>query len=180
MSNGALAKRYARAILELAAEQRLVDKVGKELTELAAVFADSLELQGIFANPKTGAEGQKAVLKEIATRMGVSPVTRSSVLYLADQGRISALSDIARTYATLAEERGGTVRAEVTSAAPLPESYYVQLARALEQTTGKKVTIERKTDPSLIAGVVTRIGDQVFDGSVRTRLNDLKESLRSA
>ena len=70
--------------------------------------------------------------------------------------------------------------AGVTSAAPLTESYYLQLQRALEQATGKRVAIERKTDASLIAGVVTKVGDKVFDGSVRTRLAELKETLKSA
>jgi F-type H+-transporting ATPase subunit delta len=90
------------------------------------------------------------------------------------------LPQLARAFTELAEVAAGGVRAEVTSATPLPDAYYAQLQRALEQTTGKKVSIEKKTDPRLIAGVVTRLGDQVFDGSVRTRLSELKESLRGA
>ncbi len=180
MTTGALSKRYARAILELATEQKVIDKVGAELTQMAAIWSESDELRDLFANPKTDAASRKAVLAEIAQRAGLSQLAKNSVLYVCDNGRMSALPDIARMYGVLAEKQGGAVSAEVTSAAPLPEAYYAQLQRALEQTTGKKVTVERKVDASLIAGVVTRIGDRVLDGSVRTRLNDLKDSLRSA
>lgn len=180
MSTGALAKRYARAILELASEQHQIDRVGKELTEFAAMWQSNDELREVFANPDVGPAARKAVLRELTTRAGVSPIVRNSVLYLSDRGRLRALPDIARAFLALAERAAGTLHAEVTSAAPLAEGYYSQLQRALEQTTGKKVSIERKVDPSLIAGVVTRVGDQVFDGSIRRRLADLKETLKSA
>jgi F-type H+-transporting ATPase subunit delta len=180
MSTGSLARRYARALLELANEQRQVDRVKKELEELSAMWVSSTELRELFGNPQFGAQARKAALTEIITRAGVSPLVRNAVLYLADHGRILALADIARAFGELAEKAAGTVRAEVTSAAPLSESYYLQLQRALEQATGKRVAIERKTDASLIAGVVTKVGDQVFDGSVRTRLAELKETLKSA
>jgi F-type H+-transporting ATPase subunit delta len=180
MSTGALAKRYARAILDLANEQKLVDRVGKELAEVGELWTSSAELRTVFANPAMTLTQRRALLTDIAARTGLSPIAKNSLLYLNDRGRLTALPEVARAYASLAEQRSGAVRAEVTSAAPLPESYYAQLQRALEHTTGKKVTIERKTDPSLIAGVVTRIGDKVFDGSIRTRLADLKESLRPA
>lgn len=180
MSTGSLARRYARALLELANEQRQVDRVKKELEELSAMWASSGELRELFANPQFSAQARKATLTEIVTRAGVSPLVRNAVLYLSDRGRIQALPEIARGFAEQAELAAGTVRAEVTSAAPLTESYYLQLQRALEQATGKRVAIERKTDASLIAGVVTKVGDKVFDGSVRTRLAELKETLKSA
>jgi F-type H+-transporting ATPase subunit delta len=180
MTTGALAKRYARAILDLAVESNQVDRVAKELAEFAATLQGSSELQELYSNPDFSHSVRKSVLAELTTRAGVAPLVRNSILYLADSNRLRALPDIARSFAELAERRAGTVRAEVTSAAPLADAYYAQLQRALEQATGKKVTIEKRTDPSLIAGVVTRVGDQVFDGSIRTRLADLKESLKSA
>ncbi len=178
MTMGSVGKRYARAILELASEQKLVDRTGKELGELAAMWSQSNELQELFSNPTFTAEARKAVLVELTTRASVSPLVKNSVLYLSDCGRLAALPDVARVFDELAAEQAGTVRALVTSAAPLSEAYYGQLQRALEQTTGKKVSIDRETDPALIAGVVTRVGDQVFDGSLRTRLGEIKETLR--
>jgi F-type H+-transporting ATPase subunit delta len=175
-----LAKRYARAILELASEQKQVERVSKELSEFAAMWSSSSELRNLFANPKFGAEMKKQALVELTTRAGLSPLAKNSVLYIADRGRISSLPEIADALVEAAERATGTLRAEVTSAAPLPDNYYGQLQRALEQATGRKVTIEKKTDASLIAGVVTRVGDLVYDGSVRTRLSELKDSLKSA
>jgi F-type H+-transporting ATPase subunit delta len=178
MSTGALAKRYARAVLELATEQREVPRVQKELEELAAMWRESEELRSLFQNPSFSADTRKAALGEVLTRAGVSQLVRNTAQYLADNGRISALPVISRAFSDAAERAAGVVRAEVTSAAPLPELYYAQLQRALEQATGKRVTLEKKTDANLIAGVITRVGDQVFDGSVRTRLAELRESLR--
>ncbi|MET0342002.1 MAG: F0F1 ATP synthase subunit delta [Polyangiales bacterium] len=180
MSIGPIAKRYARAILELATEQGVQEQVGRELTELAEAWDASLELRSLFTNPEYSAQVRKSVLVELLDRAAVTQLTRNSVLYVSDRGRLLALPAIARVFNELAERAAGSVRAEVISAAPLPEAYVAQLQRALEQVTGHRVTIERKTDPSLIAGVVTRVGDHVFDGSIRTRLNGLKESLQNA
>lgn len=178
MTTGAVGKRYARAILELAIESKQVDRVGKELSELAAMWQESKELQELFSNPSFSGTVRKGALVELLARTGVSPLVKNSVLYLSDSGRLAALADVARSYTELAADKAGTVRAVVTSAAPLTEAYYGQLQRSLEAATGKKVSIEKKTDASLIAGVVTRVGDQVFDGSIRTRLSEMKESLK--
>jgi F-type H+-transporting ATPase subunit delta len=180
MTTSALAKRYARAILELAQEQSQVDRVAKELGEFAAMWQSSIELKSLYANPEFGADVRKSALSELLTRAAVSPLTRNSVLYLADKNRLTSIAEIAAAFSELSERAAGTLRAEVTSAAALPDTYYAPLQKALEAATGRKISIEKKTDASLIAGVVTRVGDQVFDGSLRTRLTELKDSLKSA
>jgi F-type H+-transporting ATPase subunit delta len=177
MSMEGLARRYARALLELASEQKQIERVGKDLAGLSAMWDASPELRELFGNPQFSVAARKGVLSELLARAGVSPIVRNTALYLADHNRVPALPHIARAFAALAERAEDAVRAEVTSAAPLSEAYYAQLQKALETATGMKVTIERKTDATLIAGVVTRVGDRVFDGSVRTRLAELKESL---
>lgn len=179
MSTGALAKRYARAILELATEQREVPRVQKELEEFAATWKESAELRALFGNPLIDLAARKGVVAELSNRAGVSTLVKNSLQYLTDRGRITHIVDIAAAFAEQAERAAGVVRAEVTSAAPLSDLYYAQLQRALEAATGKKVTLEKKTDAALIAGVVTRVGDQVFDGSVRTRLSELRDTLRN-
>jgi F-type H+-transporting ATPase subunit delta len=180
MSVGSLGKRYARAILELASEAGQLDVVGRELTEFAALYAGSSELQALFASPSVTPPIRKAVLADILKSAGVSELTRNSILYVADSGRLAALPSIARSFNELAEQTSGVVRAEVTSAAPLSDAYYAQLQKTLEQVTGHRVSLDKKTDPALIAGVVTRVGDKVFDGSIRSRLADLKHSLKGA
>ena len=93
---------------------------------------------------------------------------------------MSALPDIARRLGSLADEKAGVLRASVTSAGQLSESYYEKLKAELEGLTGRKIVLERKQDPSLIAGVVTRIGDNTIDGSVRGKLDQLERQLQSA
>lgn len=178
MSVGSLAKRYARAVMELATEAGQLDQVGRELAEFAKLWSESDELRALFANPDVKVSDRKAILSEVTKRAELSQITRNSILYIADQGRIAALPQIARSFAELAGVASGVVHAEVTSASPLSEAYYAQLQKTLERVTGHKVAIEKKTDPSLIAGVVTRVGDKVFDGSIRSRLADLKDTLR--
>lgn len=178
MSVASLAIRYARAIHELAKEENKVEEIGQQLSEFAALWSGSEELRSVFLSPDVAPEARKQVLAEITQRAGLSTTARNSVLYIADKGRIAALPLIARAYSDLAQSSSGIVRAEVTSAAPLSDAYYTQLQKTLESVTGNKVSIERKTDPSLIAGVVTRVGDKVYDGSIKSRLEDLKDSLR--
>ena len=180
MSTGAIAKRYARAIFELASEQKQVERVAKDLRDIAEMWKSSTELRELFANPGFSADARKKVLGDLATRAASNPTVKNTLLYLSDRGRLAALPDIADAYDGLAEMEAGGVRAEVISAAPLAEAYYTQLQKALEKTTGRKVSIEKKTDPSLIAGVVTRVGDQVFDGSLKNRLSGVRDALRSA
>jgi F-type H+-transporting ATPase subunit delta len=180
MSVASLARRYARAILELANEANAVEETGKQLTEFAATWTASDELRAVFLNPEVSPETRKLILSELTQRAGLSTLARNSILYIADKGRIAALPLIARSFSDLSEGSSGIVRAEVTSAAPLSDAYYTQLQKTLEQVTGHKVAIDKKTDPSLIAGVVTRVGDKVYDGSIKTRLQDLQNSLRGA
>lgn len=170
-------KRYARAVLDLATAENAAERVGKELNELATMWTNEAALRNVFENPQVTLEQRKNILREIVTRAGVSAVVRNFLLVLVDNLRVSDLPDIARVYQTLAAETGGTVKAEVITAVQLPEAYYAELERALQTVTGKKVQIERKLDPSLIAGVVTRVGDKVFDGSLKNRLGELKDEL---
>jgi F-type H+-transporting ATPase subunit delta len=117
------------------------------------------------------------VVAEMADRMGLVPAAKSTLRLLAKKRRLIAVPDIARQLARLVDEAENVVRAEVTSAGPLTDDYLGKLRAELEKATGKKVTIAHKQDKGLIGGVVTRVGDQVIDGSVRTRLAAFRESL---
>jgi F-type H+-transporting ATPase subunit delta len=99
------------------------------------------------------------------------------MLLLVDRRRTKTLPYVARMLRELADARKGVVRAEVTTAVALADAYYARLQAQLEKMTGKRVVVDRVIDPTLIAGVVTRIGDRIFDGSLRTRLQSLKDSL---
>jgi F-type H+-transporting ATPase subunit delta len=111
--------------------------------------------------------------------LGLLELSTNALRLLARRRRLSALPDIAKRLSTLADEKAGIVRAEVTSATALPESIFTQLQEKLEKATKKKVVLERKQDPSLIAGMITRIGDNTIDGSVAGRLHELERQLLS-
>ena len=177
MRGGPIARRYAKALLDLAEESNQLDQVSRHLEELVGAWDASPELRDVFENPGVGTEQRKKVIGAIADRMGLSPLVKNTLLLLSDRRRLRHLPEIADAYRQLAEEKAGLVRAEVVTATAMPESYFAELQRTLESVTGKKVVLVKREDPSLIAGVVTRVGDKVFDGSVQNRLNELREEL---
>jgi F-type H+-transporting ATPase subunit delta len=177
MSVSIVARRYAQALLELGAEQGNLDKLVEDLGTIAIAWETSHELRNALENPLVSHTAKKAVIAELSEQIGAAPTTRHALLLLVDRRRTKTLPYIARTLRELADARKGVVRAEVTTAAPLSDAYYARLQAQLEKMTGKRVVVDRVTDPSLIAGVVTRIGDRIFDGSLRTRLQTLRDSL---
>ena len=180
MSDSAVAERYARAIFELADESGQAAGLTQQLGNFAAAYSQSAELRAVLGNPLVDQAQRDAVLKDIASRLGLSPLATTAVRYIASRRRMSALPDIARRLGTLSDDKAGVLRATVTSAGQLSESYYEKLKAELESLTGRKIILERKQDPSLIAGVVTRIGDNTIDGSVRGKLDQLERQLQSA
>lgn len=179
MRAGTLPRRYARALLDLAIEQNQLEKIERELADLGTMWRESRELRHVFENPAYGADQRKRIVLSLAERTGLSPLVRNTLLLLSDRRRTRFLGDIIDAYQELAEERAGRVRAEVTTATSMPESYYAELQKQLEAVTGRKVVLVKKQDPTLIAGVVTRVGDKVFDGSLKNRLAELREQLLS-
>ncbi len=177
MSIPIVARRYAQALLELGIEQGNLDKMVDDMSSVAGAWETSHELRNALENPLVPHEAKKAVIGELADQIGATPTTRHALLLLVDRRRTKALPYVARTLRELADARKGVVRAEVTTAVPLGDAYYTRLQSQLEKMTGRKVVVDKRTDPSLVAGVVTRIGDRVLDGSLRTRLLSLRDAL---
>ena len=175
----ALGRRYGRALLELADEAKLREKIGKELESLQGAWDTSGELREVFVNPSVDAEVRKKIIVALSEKLGLHTFVVNTLKLLADRQRIEHLPEVIAAYLEIANAAEGRVVAEVITAKPMPASYYAKLEKVLEEATGSKVTIERSEDPSLIGGVVTRVGDLVFDGSLRTRLNELKETMLS-
>ena len=176
----AIGRRYAKALLELATQGKQEDMIGHELDALAASWETSADLRDVFQSPNIDSASRTKVIDAIAARMGLSGTMRNTVKLLADRNRFRYVRAIARAYHTLREERGGVVLAEVVSATVLPDAYFLELERALGLVTGRKVRIEKRVDASLIAGVVTKVGDKVFDGSVKNRLAELRAAMLDA
>ncbi len=171
------ARRYAKALFELASEAKQVDKVRADLADLATTFQKSAELRALVENPSFSVDVKKKAISALATRMGCSPLLQNTLKLLVDRRRILAVSDISEAFSTIAERRSGRVRAEIITASPLPDAYYLQLEKTLTEVTGRQVTLVKHTDPSIIGGVVTRVGDTVFDGSIANRLKDIRAQL---
>jgi F-type H+-transporting ATPase subunit delta len=174
---GILGRRYASALLALASEAGSVDKVSRDLHDFAISWQESRELRALFENPSVSVAARRQVLREIAQASNMDALVRDTMLLIADRGRMAYLVDVIEAFDALAEARSGRLHAEVITAGELPEAYFTELRKILEQVTGKQVVVATRVDPSLLGGVVTRIGDQVFDGSLSHRLNELKQEL---
>ena len=172
-----VSRRYAKALFELANEAGNLDVVVRELAQLAAAFEGNEELGAALSNPLVALDAKRAILNDVATSLGVSPTTKHALLLLGDRRRAGLVPAVARSLAELADKKRGIIRAEVISAVPLPDAYYERLKGQLERVTGKRITIDRRLDPSILGGVVARIGDRVFDGSLQSRLSEVRQHL---
>ena len=173
----ALGRRYAKALLELAREQNQTDQVMDDVGALSDAWEASSELREIVRNPVVAKAALRATMNAIMDKLGTSKLVRNTIGLLTDRGRLPYLEEVLDAFKELAEAETGRVRAEVISARPLAEAYYSRLQEKLQRATGQQIVLVRKEDPSLIGGVVTRIGDRVFDGSISNRLSELRETL---
>jgi F-type H+-transporting ATPase subunit delta len=178
--SASVARRYARAFFELARESGRVSEATAELRGFADAYAASEEFQAMELNPTLHDAERAAIVKAIGTRISASDLTVRVVGMLATRQRLSVLPELLRFVEEMADEHLGVVRATVLSARPLSESYKSKLKGRIESTTGRRAIINYEQDPSLIAGLVTQIGDRVIDGSIRGRLNQLADSLHRA
>jgi F-type H+-transporting ATPase subunit delta len=179
MITGSLARRYAKALLEIGVSTNTFDTNGKELDRAADTLRSSPELRVALENPVFSLEKRKLIMDELSRRLALSKMVRNFIMLLLDKGRISSLPDIARAHRALVDEHAGRVRATVTSARPLDPMLETRLKTALERASGKTVIFEKREDPAIMGGLVTQLGDTVYDGSVRTQLQQLREELLS-
>lgn len=180
MIAGGVAKRYARALFQLASAEKQTEAYGRQLADFAQAWSASAELRGVFENPAYGPDARKKVVVGLAERLGAGTTLKNGLQLLAERGRLKFIAEIADAFAALAEEGAGVVRAEIVTATDLPESYFAQVERTLAASTGKKVVLVRKKDPALLGGVVTKVGEKVYDGSLRARLMDLRSQMLAA
>lgn len=177
MSQAPVADRYARAIFELGVETGQLASITEQVRRFARAYSTSAELRAVLDNPVIEAEKRDAVLGEIAMRLGLSGNGLNLIKLLASRKKLRAVPEIAQRLDRFTDEQAGVVRATVTSAKAMPDSFYQRLVSELEAATSRKIVLERREDPSLIAGFVTRIGDNTIDGSVRGRLDEIERQL---
>jgi len=172
-----VAERYAQAIFELGVETGGVTALIEDFRRLAEVYEESAELRKIMNNPLISVADRLATVNELSDRLGLTDLAKNAAGLLTRRKRMYALSGIANELDRLSDQRAGIVRATVVSAEPLSESYAEKLADELKAMTGKRIVLDQRHDPELLAGLVIRIGDQVIDGSARTKLAELSAHL---
>jgi F-type H+-transporting ATPase subunit delta len=177
MSLAAVAERYARALFELGVEAGQLAQVTGEVRRVADLYRESPDLKYVLGNPVIPDDKREALIGDLSSRLGLSAAVQSALRLMAARHRLPALPDMSRELERLADEQAGVVRVTVTSAQPLSDAYCRELGIELEQVTRRKVVLERRQDPALLGGVITRIGDRIIDGSVRGRLDALARQL---
>lgn len=177
MSYEAVARRWARALFDIGKETSSLADLNKDITSFADTYAGSDNLRLVLDNPLVPEAQREAILRDIASRLSVGATATNTLRLLAQKRRLPILPDLARQLARLTDQDANLLRAKVTSAAPLGDSYVNRLRAELEKATGKRVTIDQSVDPTLVAGVVTQIGNRVIDGSLKARLQGFRESL---
>lgn len=178
MAQVSIARRYAKAILEVANDTQEADRVGDQLENLARIFKSHDELSLAFSHPGCSLLEKQAVLNKLIENTQSVPPVANMLKLLLQRGRLPLLEDIARIYRDLADERAGRVRGRVFSAVELPAETISRLASTLEKITRKQVVLEAKVDPALIGGVAAQVGPVVYDGSVKAQLEELRRTLR--
>jgi F-type H+-transporting ATPase subunit delta len=177
MVTGSLARRYARAILDVGTDKGSSERLSGEISSLADTYSGSRDLAEALTNPVFPRAQRRAVLEAVLERAQVAPETRNFLLLLLDRERIDALPSIARELGIMLDEKMGRMKATLRSARPLSADQAQKIQELLERASGKKLVLERREDPSLLGGVVAQLGDVVYDGSVRTQLEQMRERI---
>lgn len=177
MINRTIARRYAKALMNIGLEDGNYDTYGEEIDTFTVLFQREEQLREVLNNPVFSIPRRQAIIKEIGGKLRLSSITVNFLHLLVDKNRIRYLPDIASLYRELADEAAGRARVHLITAHELSKQKLTELTAGLQDLVGKQVVMEVETDASLIGGVVARIGGMVYDGSVKTQLERLKETL---
>jgi len=178
MKNLAIARRYAKALLLIGKEDGQTETYRQELDGVAALMAKEKQLADTIANPLYKATERKQVLEQVVGKLSLSKVMSAFVMLLFEKGRLVFIGNINEFYNVLADELKGVARASLVSATELTSETVDKIRSSLSKRTGKEIVLDVQYDAGLIGGIVTRIGDLVLDGSIKTQLLNMRESLK--
>jgi F-type H+-transporting ATPase subunit delta len=176
--NSGLAGRYATAIFELAQQERVVDAVERDFGTLKALIAGNADLARLVKAPVFTREDTKKGMDAVMRRIEAAPLTVRFVLLLASKRRLFALTDIIAAFHAMVAKMRGEVDAAVTSARPLSDPEVEELKRVLKAKLGRDARLEQKVDPSLLGGLVVKVGSRMIDSSLRTKLMGIRAAMR--
>ncbi len=178
MINNAIARRYAKALVQLGSESGLIDRFSQDLGQIASVFGSSYELGAAFGNPALTIGQKQQIMQDLVAKFGCNEFVANFLLLLVDKHRVGCLPQIIEAYGKLADEQLGVIRPVITSAFPLSDAQIAAIKEAMEKQTGKKAVLEVNVDESLISGMVTQIGDIEYDSSAKTQLARIHDILQ--
>jgi len=175
---GSIARRYAKALFSLADEQGQVEQWSTGLDALGKALASSPELRETLESPLFEKEQRRGVVAALAKSLGLTGTLADFLLLLADRTRLAYLPAIIQDFRDQADARLGRVRAKVTSAVPLAPEEAKRIAEKLAQVEKAQVIVETAVDPALLGGVIAQVGSMVYDGSVRSQLEELRRAMK--
>ena len=172
--------RYATALFELARDEKSVDAVKADLDTFAALLNESPDLARLVRSPVFTADDQRKALGAVLAKAGITGITANFLNVLTANRRLFAVSDVIRAFGALVARFKGEATADVTVAEPLSDNNLDALKSALKSVTGKDVALNVKVDPSIIGGLVVKLGSRMVDSSLRTKLNSIKHAMKEA
>jgi len=173
-----LAGRYASALFDLARDQRQIESVATSLDALAQALLDSKDFNELVTSPLVSREEAGKAFGALAPDLGLDPITANFLGVLARNGRKNELRNVIRAYRRLAAEHRGETTAEVITARPLNDDQLTALRQQLRARAGRDVAIEAEVDPTILGGIVVKLGSQQVDASIRTKLNRLAQAMK--
>jgi F-type H+-transporting ATPase subunit delta len=173
-----LAGRYASALFDLARDQRQIESVGNSLDALSQALLDSKDFAELVSSPLVSRDEAGMAFAALAPQLGLDPITANFLGVLARNGRKNELRSIIRAFRRLAAEHRGEVTADVTTSRPLSDDQIAALKQQLRTRAGRDVTIDATVDPTILGGIVVKLGSQQIDASIRTKLNRLATAMK--
>ena len=173
-----LAGRYATALFGLARDEQQIDAVSRSLDSIEAATAESADFRALVTSPLIGRADAGKTIRALVPSLGLDPITGRFLGVLADNGRLSELKSVIRIVRELASDHRGETKAEVTSAYPLGDDQIAALKSKLKARVGRNVSIDLHVDPALLGGIIVRLGSQMIDASIATKLNTLATAMK--
>ena len=175
-----LAGRYAGALFDLAKDQDALDQVQADLQGLSGLLGESVDLRRLIESPAISKDDQVNALTAVAKQVGTSDLAAKFLGLLAAKRRAFTLPDVIDAYAALLAEEKGEVQAEVVSAIELTDEQADDVQKKISKSVGKTVTMTQRVDPSLLGGLVVRVGSRMIDASLKTKLHQLELAMKGA
>jgi F-type H+-transporting ATPase subunit delta len=178
VSETRVARRYAKGLLAVAVEEKKIEEYGTELQTVARLLTDNPELKNAVANPLFDRASRRNLVDMLIGKLSLSPVMSQFMRLALEKERMRYVPTISTVYGQLVDDYMNVGRATVTAAVAIPPAAQKQIQAALEKATGKTIVLSVEQDPGLIGGIKAKVGDLVLDGSIRTQLESLKNSLK--